>query len=111
MRFALGLAACLSLCAQQTGRELFVAQCAGCHGAAGEGSRGPSLKVAALQRANDLDSLMALLRRGIPGTEMPALAVETAGDPALRTLASYVLSLRAGAGGGERGRLERGADL
>jgi putative heme-binding domain-containing protein len=39
---------------------------------------------------------MALLRRGIPGTEMPALPEEVVPDEALRRLAVYVLGLRAG---------------
>jgi putative heme-binding domain-containing protein len=38
---------------------------------------------------------MALLRRGIPGTEMPALPEEVVPDEALRRLAVYVLGLGA----------------
>jgi putative heme-binding domain-containing protein len=53
------------------------------------------LRVAALERANDLESLVALLRRGIPGTEMPATAPQVIADEPLRALAGYVLSLRA----------------
>jgi putative heme-binding domain-containing protein len=37
---------------------------------------------------------MALLRRGIPGTEMPALPAEVVPDEPLRRLAVYVLGLR-----------------
>src|SRR3954454_5892509 len=72
--------------------DLYRAQCAGCHGPAGEGSRGPSLRT--LQRANDLDRLIALLRHGVPGTEMPAFAPQTIADGPLRELAGFVLSLR-----------------
>jgi putative heme-binding domain-containing protein len=92
-RYVLVFWACLVVCAQ-TPRNLFQAHCAGCHGPSGEGSRGPALNVPALQRANDLASLMILLRRGIPGTEMPALSSEVVADDPLRGLAAYVLGLR-----------------
>jgi putative heme-binding domain-containing protein len=109
-RVALGVIVCVSLSAQ-TPHDLYVAHCAGCHGLSGEGSRGPALKVAALQRANDPNSLVSLLRRGIPGTEMPAIAVETVADQPLRELAAYVLSLRTNAPDASSGRLGRGAEL
>jgi len=109
-RWALGLMACISLSAQ-TPRDLYVAHCAGCHGPSGEGSRGPSLKAAALQHTNDPDSLVALLRRGIPGTEMPAIALETVADGPLRALAAYVLGLRTNTKEAASGYLDRGAEL
>jgi hypothetical protein len=52
------------------------------------------LNVPALQRANDLESLTVLLRQGIPGTEMPALALQVVADEPLRGLAAYVEGLR-----------------
>src|SRR5258708_180616 len=107
---ALGLLAAFAISAQ-TPRDLFQIHCAGCHGPAGEGSRGPALKVAALQRANDIDSLIALLRRGIPGTEMPAIAPNVIADQPLRALAAYVLGLRAKTGDPASGRLGRGEEL
>src|SRR5947209_1699241 len=107
---ALGLIACVSLSAQ-TPRDLFVAHCAGCHGSSGEGSRGPALKVVALQRPNDPDSLVALLRRGIPGTEMAGIAQETVADEPLRGLAAYVLSLRTKVQDAASDRLGRGVEL
>jgi putative heme-binding domain-containing protein len=96
-RCLVAILACFSASAQ-TPRSLYQAHCAGCHGPAGEGSRGPALRVAALQRANDVDSLMALLRRGIPGTEMPATAPQVIADEPLRALAAYVLGLRTALG-------------
>ena len=95
----------------QTPREIFQAHCAGCHGPGGEGSRGPALKVAALQRANDLESLVVLLRSGIPGTEMPALAASVVADQPLRALAAYVLALRTKMGEAAAGQAGRGAEL
>ncbi|HEV3197769.1 MAG TPA: c-type cytochrome [Bryobacteraceae bacterium] len=109
-RWVLGVIACASLSAQ-TPRDLYLAHCAGCHGPSGEGSRGPALKAVALQRANDPDSLVVLLRRGIPGTEMPALAPETVADQPLHELAIYVLGLRTKAQGAATDRPGRGAEL
>ena len=109
-RWILGAIACVSLSAQSP-RDLYLAHCAGCHGPSGEGSRGPALKVAALRRANDTASLVSLLRAGVPGTEMPAIAREAIADEPLRALADYVLGLRTGAGDAASGRLARGAEL
>src|SRR5882724_10549258 len=89
---ALGLLADFAILAQSP-RDLYQAHCAGCHGPNGEGSRGPALKANALQRANDIDSLVALLRRGIPGTEMPAIAPSVIADQPLRALGTYVLGM------------------
>jgi putative heme-binding domain-containing protein len=108
--YALGVVAAVSLSAQ-TPREIFQDRCAGCHGPGGEGSRGPALRVAALQRANDIESLVVLLRSGIPGTEMPALAVSEVADPPLRALAAYVLAMRTKAGQAVVGKTGRGAEL
>src|SRR5690349_20403173 len=109
-RWSLGLLACVALQAQSP-RELFAAHCAGCHGPAGEGSRGPALKVVTLQRANDVDSLVALLRRGVPGTEMPPTPPETIADQPLRGLANYVLGLRTVNRNPATGKVGRGEDL
>lgn len=109
-RSALGLLACLVLSAQ-TPRELYVTRCAGCHGPAGEGSRGPALAVPSFTRANDVESLTAFLRRGVPGTEMPAFAPQAIADAPLRALAAYVLSLRTTRRDSVSGRVARGAEL
>jgi len=95
----------------QTPRSLFQAHCAGCHGPSGVGSRGPALNVPTLQRANDLASLMVLLRQGIPGTEMPALASQDVADGPLRGLAAYVLGLREDSRTGASTGPGRGAEL
>jgi putative heme-binding domain-containing protein len=83
----------------QTPRALYQAQCAGCHGPNGEGSRGPSLR----NTTHDRDSLIDLLRRGVPGTEMTAIAPQLIADGPLRELAQYVLSLRAASSAPTRG--------
>jgi putative heme-binding domain-containing protein len=106
----LGLVACLSASAQAP-RNLYRVHCAGCHGPSGEGSRGPALRIAGRQGANDVDALVALLRRGIAGTEMPAIATQTIDDGALRALAGYVLSLRTASGNADSSRGGDGAAL
>jgi mono/diheme cytochrome c family protein len=51
------------------GGKLFAAHCAACHGPLGEGGRG--VKLTTLTRASDDKSLFNIIRKGIPGTEMP----------------------------------------
>jgi putative heme-binding domain-containing protein len=109
-KWALGIAAVAALSAQAPD-EIYRVHCAGCHGPTGEGSRGPRLSVSALQRANDIDSLMVLLRRGIPGTEMAAIPSQTVPDKPLRALAEYVLAFRTTEGNKSSGRVSRGAEL
>jgi putative heme-binding domain-containing protein len=53
------------------GQELFKIHCASCHGAKGEGSRGPALAVPKLFRAPTEKLLIRVIRTGIRGTEMP----------------------------------------
>ena len=53
------------------GQHLFQIHCAPCHGAKGEGARGPTLAAAVLPRAPDDAALLKIITAGIPGTEMP----------------------------------------
>ncbi len=85
------------------GRKLYQAGCAGCHGQRGEGGRGARLT--ALTRASDDESLFAIIRKGIPGTEMPPAPL---GDGEIRDLVRFVRSLQSAAaavaaGGGSKG--------
>src|SRR5258708_33899611 len=75
----------------KNGQQLFMGQCARCHGSKGEGGRGAVLAQPRLRRAPDDESLFVVIRDGIKGTEMP-------GGYALDTretwqLAAYVGSL------------------
>ena len=56
----------------QSGQQLFLSQCARCHGPKGEGGLGAVLAQPRLRRAPDDESLFMLIRDGIKGTEMPA---------------------------------------
>lgn len=57
---------------QALGETLFQGQCAGCHGPGGDGGRGANLAQPKLRHASDIKELYRVIRRGIPGTEMPA---------------------------------------
>ena len=79
-----------ALAAQEalSGKDLFAAHCAACHGRQGEGGRGVSLTN--LTRARDDDALFRVIQKGIPGTEMPAAPVS---DGEVRALVVFVRSL------------------
>src|SRR3954451_2922832 len=53
------------------GEKLFQVHCARCHGAKGEGSRGPVLARPKLPRAPDDAALLRIIENGIRGTKMP----------------------------------------
>ena len=53
------------------GKKLFAASCSGCHGANGEGGRGPSLIEGRMIRRSSDMALFASIRKGVPGTDMP----------------------------------------
>ncbi len=88
----------------KNGQQLFMAQCARCHGPKGEGGRGAVLAQPHLRHAPDDQALFLVIRDGIKGTEMPAgYAVDT-----LETwqLAAYIRSLGKMAPGEGAGRCE-----
>ena len=55
----------------KNGQQLFMGQCARCHGPKGEGGRGAVLAQPRLRHAPDDESLFLVIRDGIKGTEMP----------------------------------------
>src|SRR5215207_2879127 len=74
------------------GQQIFDAQCAWCHGAAGTGGTGPDLRRPTLRHAATDAALTAIVRNGIPGTEMPSFAIALTDNMAWQT-AAYVRSL------------------
>ncbi len=75
----------------KAGQQLFMGQCARCHGPKGEGGRGAVLAQSRLRHAPDDEALFIVIRDGIKGTEMPAgYAVDTRET---WQLAAYVRSL------------------
>src|SRR5947209_4324382 len=73
------------------GEKLFQVHCARCHGAKGEGSRGPSLARPKLPRAADDTALVRVIDDGIRGTEMPGAGAMN--EREMRQVAAYVRSL------------------
>jgi putative heme-binding domain-containing protein len=56
----------------EAGRKLFAGGCAACHGAEGEGGRGPNLRQRIFWHPMDEDTLYKVVQKGIPGGGMPA---------------------------------------
>jgi putative heme-binding domain-containing protein len=73
------------------GEKLFQVHCSRCHGAKGEGSRGPALTRPKLSRAPDDAALLKVIEEGIRGTEMPCAGAMS--DREMRQAAAYVRSL------------------
>ena len=87
-----------------SGRRVFDAQCAWCHGNGGDGGTGPNLH-GKLRHATTLASIVDIITKGIPGTEMPSFRLT---ERETKQAATYVLSLtrsslKAGPGNAERG--------
>lgn len=55
------------------GRRLFLTHCSYCHGVKGEGGRGADLTIGQYRYGGTDAELFQTIRRGIPGTEMPAV--------------------------------------
>jgi cytochrome c oxidase cbb3-type subunit III len=74
----------------ETGQNRFREGCAACHGANAEGGRGPNLNDDGHVREMTDEQLFTTVRRGIPGTDMPASKLP---DAAIWELATFVRSL------------------
>jgi putative heme-binding domain-containing protein len=88
--------------AGQDGLTLFQKHCSYCHGARGEGGRGPDLTTGRSRRAQNDQELFQVIRNGVRGTEMPAVR---ASDDEVRLLVAHVKSLVTrtdGRAGGDR---------
>jgi len=70
--------------------RLYLRSCASCHGAAGEGGKGPALSVPRLSRATDPETLLTVIRRGVEGTEMPGTRFS---ESEARLVSEWVLRL------------------
>lgn len=93
-----------------SGRRIFDAQCAWCHGASGTGGTGPDLHRAALKHAANDRELVTVVRTGIPGTEMPSFAIALTENMAWQS-ATYVRSLGRARARPLPGNAQRGAAL
>jgi cytochrome c oxidase cbb3-type subunit III len=60
----------------EAGRLLFAGGCAACHGAEGQGGRGPNLRERIYWHPVDEDTLYKVIKGGIPAGGMPAAALD-----------------------------------
>jgi len=81
------LLSCTVSAQPQVGQKLYQAHCAACHGDKGQGGRGTVLASPRLKFANDDTSMALIIRRGIPGTEMPPAPLN---EDEIRQVAVYV---------------------
>lgn len=79
------------------GEMFYQAHCGRCHGMLGQGGEGPSLARPTLPRAPDHESLVEVIRRGIPGTGMPGTRANLVSDLEVDLVAAYVRTLGQGA--------------
>ena len=73
------------------GKKVFDSQCAWCHGNEGDGGTGPNLH-GKLRHATNYQSIVDIITKGIPGTDMPSFN-STLTERASRQAAAYVQSL------------------
>ncbi len=96
---------------RENGARIFLSTCANCHGRDGKGGQGtPDFTTGAFRRASTDEGLFQLINKGVPGTTMPAFALNA--RETWSTLA-YIRSLSAGrkqAATG-KGNRARGAEL
>ncbi len=74
----------------EQGQRLYESQCGSCHGPRGNGGKGANLARPRLRHASDDRALLRIIRRGIPGTEMPGSAL---GPRQISSIAGYVKTL------------------
>jgi putative heme-binding domain-containing protein len=87
------------------GRRIFDAQCAWCHGNEGDGGAGPNLH-GKLLHATSVSSIVDIINKGIPGTDMPSFRLT---ERETRQTATYAMSLSRAAARPGPGNAERGA--
>src|SRR5713226_4228727 len=87
MIVALALSPVLLFGQNPDGEKLFATQCAGCHGADAHGTdRGPGLAANRRVRSRSVQQLRDFIRKGAPGSGMPAFDLPAAQLEALAAL-------------------------
>lgn len=79
---------------ESEGRQMFIQNCASCHGAQGEGVTAPALNSQQfLQSASD-EQIRTIIAAGIPGTEMSAWNLSFGGPLTSEQIRSLVVFIR-----------------
>jgi cytochrome c oxidase cbb3-type subunit III len=87
---------------------LFLVHCSSCHGANGEGGRGPRLNVSRLLKAPDDATLSTVITNGVPGGAMPGTRMTPEEN---RQLVAYVRNLGRAEAVESPGNWQRGENL
>ena len=74
------------------GKKLFATSCAACHGAGGQGGRGPNLVQRGVWHPLEEEALFKTIQKGVPGADMPPTNLP---EDQIWQLAAYVRSLTA----------------
>ena len=92
-RLALVVCLCLSRAAADDGRQVFLSQCASCHGSDARGTgKGPGLAANPRIAGQSSAQLQAMIQRGFPASGMPPMALPAS---QLDAVAKYVHDLNA----------------
>ncbi|HWW83707.1 MAG TPA: c-type cytochrome [Vicinamibacterales bacterium] len=91
------------------GKKVFDSQCAWCHGNDGDGGMGPNLH-GKLRHATSYESIVDIITKGIPGTDMPSFSSPLT-ERASRQAAAYVQSLSRASMRPVAGNAQHGAEL
>jgi putative heme-binding domain-containing protein len=89
------------------GTALYRARCANCHGMDARGVRGPDLTALWVAGRTD-DGIFGTVRKGVPGTEMPAINPRSTDEDIWKILA-YVKTLAVPTQEAPKGNVENGA--
>jgi len=76
--------------AVRAGKLIYGQMCAGCHGARGDGGRGPAVNKGVFKRGNEDAALFNVVKNGITGTAMPSLGLA---DDEVWQVVSYMRSM------------------
>jgi mono/diheme cytochrome c family protein len=79
----------------QHGREIYIEQCASCHGSQGEGGVGTVLNNKTLLKNTFDEVFFSVIRSGVPSTQMPAWSVDFGGPLTDEDIRSVVAFIRA----------------
>ena len=80
----------------EIGNNLFATSCASCHGKGAVGGSGPTLNAKEFLGSVSDDQIAAVIRVGIPGSDMPSWGLDYGGtltDEQVRQITAYLRSL------------------